>query len=64
MSAEHFSVDGTLLEAWASLKSYRPRDEQEPPAGAGGRNAAVDFRGQRRRPQRRPNPVVQQPARV
>ena len=49
MSAEHFSVDGTLLEAWASLKSYRPRDEQEPPAGAGGRNAAVDFRGQRRR---------------
>jgi len=48
MSAEHFSVDGTLLEAWASLKSYRPRDEQEPPAG-GGRNAAVDFRGQRRR---------------
>ena len=31
LSGEHFSVDGTLLEAWASLKSYRPRDEQEPP---------------------------------
>ena len=48
LSDEHFSVDGTLLEAWASLKSYRPRDEQEPPSGSGGRNAEVDFRGQRR----------------
>jgi hypothetical protein len=48
LSADHFSVDGTLLEAWASLKSYRPRDEEEPPRG-GGRNAEVDFRGQRRR---------------
>ena len=48
LSDEHFSVDGTLLEAWASLKSYRPRDEQEPPAGTGGRNAEVDFRGGRR----------------
>ena len=49
-SDEHFSVDGTLLEAWASLKSYRPRDEQAPPpAAGGGRNAEVDFRGQRRR---------------
>lgn len=47
LSAEHFTVDGTLLEAWASLKSYRPRDEQDPPAG-GGRNPEVDFRGQRR----------------
>ena len=41
-------MDGTLLEAWASLKSYRPRDDQDPPPG-GGRNQAVDFRGQRRR---------------
>ncbi|HEX9820532.1 MAG TPA: IS5 family transposase [Methylomirabilota bacterium] len=48
LSAEHFTVDGTLLEAWASLKSYRPRDEQDPPTG-GGRNPEVDFRGQRRR---------------
>ena len=48
LSAEHFTVDGTLLEAWASLKSYRPRDEQDPPSG-GGRNPEVDFRGQRRR---------------
>jgi transposase len=48
ISADHFTVDSTLLEAWASLKSYRPRDQQGPPSG-GGRNAAVDFRGQRRR---------------
>ena len=47
LSAEHFTVDGTLLEAWASLKSYRPRDGQEPPPG-GGRNPDVDFRGRRR----------------
>ncbi len=37
LSADHFTVDGTLLEAWASHKSYRPRDEQVPPTG-GGRN--------------------------
>ena len=36
LSADHLTVDGTLLEAWASHKSYRPRDEQ-PPRG-GGRN--------------------------
>ena len=52
LSAEHFTVDGTLLEAWVSLKSYRPRAEDGGPCGgrkAGGRNPAVDFRGQRRR---------------
>ena len=49
LSEEHFSVDGTLLEAWASLKSVRPRDEEgDPPAGAGGRNPWKDFRGERR----------------
>ena len=46
LSADHFTVDGTLLEAWASHKSYRPRDEQ-PPQG-GGRNRDADFQGQRR----------------
>ena len=39
-----FAVDGTLIEAWASLKSFRPRDEQDPPA-EGGRNPERDFRG-------------------
>jgi transposase len=47
LSEEHFSVDGTLLQAWASIKSYRPRDEQTPPPG-GGRNPDVDFHGERR----------------
>jgi transposase len=46
LSDEHFTVDGTLLEAWASQKSFRPRDE-EPPTDAGG-NPTVDFHGQRR----------------
>jgi len=45
LSDEHFTVDGTLIEAWASLKSFRPKD-QPPPTG--GRNPEVDFRGERR----------------
>jgi transposase len=48
LSKEHFSVDGTLIEALASLKSYRPRDEEGPPGG-GGRNPTVDFHGEKRR---------------
>lgn len=48
LSDEHFTVDGTLIEAWASNKSVRPRDEQDPPAGGGGRNPEVNFHGQRR----------------
>ncbi|AOU96796.1 transposase [Acidihalobacter yilgarnensis] len=48
LSREHFSVDGTLIEALASLKSYRPKDEDEPPTQGGGRNPSVDFRGERR----------------
>jgi hypothetical protein len=36
------------LEAWASVKSFRPRDEDEPPDEGGGRNPEVDFRGERR----------------
>jgi len=47
LSDEHFTVDGTLLEAWASHKSFRPRDE-DPPTGGGG-NPTVDFHGHRRR---------------
>jgi transposase len=48
LSEEHFTVDGTLLEAWASLKSVRPRDDQDGPSGGGFKNPDVDFRGQRR----------------
>jgi transposase len=47
LSKEHFSVDGTLIEALASLKSYRPKDEDGPPGG-GGRNPTVDFHGEKR----------------
>jgi len=49
LSSEHFSVDGTLVEAWASMKSVKPRDPPEggSPTG-GGRNAVADFRGQKR----------------
>lgn len=46
LSDDHFTVDGTLLEAWASQKSFRPRD-QDPPSPGGG-NPPVDFHGQRR----------------
>ena len=35
LAADHFTVDGTLIEAWASQKSYRPRDEREPPSCGG-----------------------------
>src|SRR5580698_7272581 len=52
MSEDHFSVDGTLLEAWASFKSVQPidaRDEDDPkPPGPGGSNPDVDFKGQKR----------------
>ena len=45
-SNEHFSVDGTLIEAWASMKSFRPKDE--PPQGPGGGNSWQDFHGEKR----------------
>jgi MFS family permease/transposase len=47
LSTEHFSVDGTLLEAWASTKSFRPKDASGPPSDPG-RNGEQDFRGQKR----------------
>jgi hypothetical protein len=47
LSSEHFSVDGTLIEAWASVKSFRPKDGSgEPPAA--GRNGERDFHGEKR----------------
>lgn len=47
LSDEHFSVDGTLIQAWASLKSFRPKDGSgEPPAP--GRNGDRDFHGEAR----------------
>jgi transposase len=61
LSSEHFSVDGTLIEAWASMKSFVPKslpsgsDPRDgaghPPAGkaGGGRNAERDFHGEKRK---------------
>jgi len=47
LSSEHFSVDGTLIDAWASMKSFVPRDGSgEPPTA--GRNGERDFRKQKR----------------
>jgi transposase len=47
VSSEHFSVDGTLLEAWASHKSFQPKDRprRKPPKG---RNDEVSYHGERR----------------
>jgi transposase len=47
LSEDHFTVDGTLLEAWASLKSFRPKDSQDE-GRPGGRNPPVDFHGEHR----------------
>jgi transposase len=49
LSDEHFTVDSTQLEAWASLKSFRPRDEGRPPSDDDPGNPSVNFRGERRR---------------
>jgi len=49
LSTDHFSVDGTLIEAWASMKSFKPKDgSDEPPPADGGRNREADFHGQKR----------------
>jgi transposase len=55
LSAEHFSVDGTMLKAWASMKSFRPKGASDEGPGSGpgdppqpGRNGEVDFRKTKR----------------
>jgi transposase len=48
MSDEHFTVDGTLLEAWASHKSFKPKGSDQPPP-TDPTNPSVDFHGERRR---------------
>ena len=60
LSSEHFSVDGTLIEAWASMKSFRPKDGGgEPPAP--GRNGERDFHGEKRATRRTPRPPIRMP---
>jgi transposase len=48
LSSEHFTVDGTLIEAWASHKSFKPKEgaDHQPPDDPG--NPTVDFHGERR----------------
>src|ERR1700676_2912635 len=48
LSTDHFTVDGTLIEAGASLKSFNPRDEADEPPASGGRNTEADFHGKKR----------------
>lgn len=46
LSEEHFSVDGTMIEGWASMKSFRPKDDDNSPGP--GRNGERDFHGDKR----------------
>ena len=48
ISSDHFSVDGTLLKAWASHKSFKPKDGSPPSDRSAGRNAEVAWHGQKR----------------
>jgi transposase len=53
LSGDHFSVDGTMVEAWAGMKSFKPKgqktdgNDETPPPG-GGRNVEADFKGEKR----------------
>ena len=51
LSSEHFSVDGTLIEAWASMKSFKPRDDSDDDDSGSGsaKNPEVDFHGKKRK---------------
>lgn len=48
MSSEHFTVDGTLIEAWASQKRFRARDGSDKAPEGGKKNPTVDFKGTKR----------------
>src|SRR5271155_1004906 len=48
ISDEHFTVDGTLIEAWASLKSFQRKDQEPPPPPEDPGNPTVDFHGEKR----------------
>jgi len=48
LSEEHFTVDGTLIEAWAGQKSFQRKDQPPPPPEDGGSNPTVNFHGEKR----------------
>jgi transposase len=49
MSHDHFTVDGTLIEAWASLKSFKKKDDDDTTPPDDGGNPSVDFYGEKYR---------------
>ena len=62
LSSDHFSVDGTLIEAWASMKSFKPKDGSgEPPAQGGGRNAERTSMARSARTTPMPRPPIPMP---
>ncbi|MHB8393040.1 MAG: hypothetical protein ACYDC5_00735 [Candidatus Dormibacteria bacterium] len=63
LSAQHFTGDGTLLESWASMKSLRPKSDEDQPGGSNGytpSNPDVDFKGQRRSNETHYSPIAQE----
>jgi transposase len=48
LSSDHFSVDGTLIDAWASMKSFQRKDGSSEPPSGGGRNSERNFHGEKR----------------
>ena len=63
LSSEHFSVDGTLIEAWASMKSFKPRGRvgDEPPASGGGAMPRPTSTARSARTRRMPRPPIPTP---
>jgi transposase len=61
LSTEHFSVDGTLIDALSSMKSFRRKDGADKPPAAPGRNAERDFRGDKRSNETLPPPPTRMP---
>jgi transposase len=60
-SDEHFTVDGTLLEAWASQKSYQAKEGKQPPPPDDSGNPTVNFRGERRSNQTHASKTIPRP---
>ncbi len=48
LSSDHFTVDGTLIDAWASFKSFKRKGDDEPPKPGGDGTGMVDFKGEKR----------------
>ena len=61
LSTEHFSVDGTLIDAWASMKSFRRKDGGDEPRAGLGRNAERNFHGETPATIPMPRPLTRTP---